>query len=124
MVKEGTRRRTAPWTNEDVKKCKHELNVAKKKFRRRQTPNNLQSKRVKEEECEKICEKANYEWTENICMKINDCSDPKQIWQNFRTLTSYQDEDAGGVLPFMDMDNKPIFDKSEKSKVLQGVFFW
>ena len=54
MVKEGTRRRTAPWTNEDVKKCKHELNVAKKKFRRRQTPNNLQSLRVMEEESGKI----------------------------------------------------------------------
>ena len=73
--------------------------------------------------CEKICEKAKSEWTENICMKINDCSDPKEIWHNFRTLTSYQDEDAGGVLPLMDMDNKPIFDKSEKSKVLQDVFF-
>ena len=48
-------------------------------------------------------------------------SDPKEIWQNFRTLTSYQDEDAGGVLPLMDMDNKPIFDKSEK--IPQDVLF-
>ena len=122
-VKEGSRRKLAPWTNEEVKNSKHELNVAKKKFRRRQTPNNLQSLREIEEQCEKVCEKAKSEWTGNICDKINDCNDPKEIWQNFRALTSYQDEDAGGVLPLMDIDNNPVFNKSEKCKILQNVFF-
>ena len=55
-VKEGGRRRVAPWTNEEVKKSKHDLNVAKKKFRRRQTPNNLQSLKEVEEQCEIVCD--------------------------------------------------------------------
>ena len=122
-VKEGCRRQVAPWMNEEVKKCKHEVNVAKKKFRRRQTPQNLQSLKEIEEELEKIGDKAKSEWTENLCDKINECKSPKEIWQNFRALTSYQDEDAGGVLPLIDLSNNAIFDKTEKCKVLQEVFF-
>ena len=33
--------------------------------------------------------KAKSEWTENICMKINDYNNPKEIWQNLRALTSF-----------------------------------
>ena len=122
-VKEGSRRKMAPWTSEEVKNSKHELNVAKKKFRRRQTPDNLQSSHEAEEECEKVCDKAKSEWTENICIKINECNDPKEIRQNFKALTTYQGEDAGGVLPLIGLDNKPVFDKAEKCNVLEEVFF-
>ena len=53
MVKKGSRRRMAPWTYEEVKNSKHELNVTKKKFRRRQTPNILHSLRENEESMKK-----------------------------------------------------------------------
>ena len=81
MVKKGSRRRMAPWTYEEVKNSKHELNVTKKKFWRRQTPDILHSLRENEEKYEKVCDKAKSEWTENICMKKNDCNNPKEIWQ-------------------------------------------
>ncbi|MEW8548699.1 MAG: reverse transcriptase family protein, partial [Candidatus Thiodiazotropha sp.] len=122
-VRDRNRRSKAPWTNEEVKTTKHDLNKAKKKFRRRQTPNNLNSLRENEEKYEKACEKAKSEWTDNICIKINECRNPKEIWQNFRALTSYQDEEAGGVLPLIDLDKKIVFDPVEKCKVLQEVFF-
>ena len=83
----------------------------------------MQSLHETEEECDKVCNKAKAEWTDNICIKINECNDPKEIWQNFRALTTYQDEDAGGVLPLIGLDNKPVFDKAEKCKVLEEVFF-
>ena len=35
----------------------------------------------------------NVEWTDNLCEKINNCNNPKEIWQNFRALTSYQNMD-------------------------------
>ncbi|MEW8546772.1 MAG: reverse transcriptase family protein, partial [Candidatus Thiodiazotropha sp.] len=123
LVKEGSRRKKAPWINEDVKEIKHQLNVAKKKFRRRQTPNNLNSLRETEIKYDAVCEKAKHEWTEQICCKINECKNPKEMWQNFRALTSYQDEDTGGVLPLIGLDQNPIFDPKEKCKILEDVFF-
>ena len=45
------------------------------------------------------------------------------MWRHFRELTSYQDEEAGGVLPLMNDEDEPIFNQKEKCHVLQVVFF-
>ena len=47
----------------------------------------------------------------------------KRYGKNFRALTSHQDENVGGVLTLIDMDQKAVFGKSEKCMVLQYVHF-
>ncbi|MEW8544656.1 MAG: reverse transcriptase domain-containing protein [Candidatus Thiodiazotropha sp.] len=94
-----------------------------KRFRRRNTPNNLTLLRVKEDTYDSVCEKAKREWTDQTCMKINEGSNPKEMWEHFRNLTTYEDQNTGGVLPLLDSENKAIFSNTEKSKILQDVFF-
>ena len=51
----GKQRTKPPWYNEECANCKHELNVAKKQFKRRNTPNNLMEIR----ECEQKFDEKN-----------------------------------------------------------------
>ena len=56
-------------------------------------------------------------------MRINKSNNPEEIWQNFRSLTSYQDENSGGVLPYKDSEQNAVCNSADKCKVLQDVFF-
>ena len=49
-------------------------------------------------------------------------TDQKEKWRHFKSLTSYRDEDVGGVLPLLNED-RPVFDANEKGQWLQDVFF-
>ena len=118
------KRRTKPlWYNEECGKSENEVNVAKKLFKRRNTPNNLIKISEAEENFNKQSKVAKEEWTRQICKKIKDCNSPGEMWRQFRLLTSYQDESDDGVLPLLDDSNTPIFEPKEKCKVLQEVFF-
>ena len=50
-------------------------------------------------------------------------STPKEMWDSFKSLTSYQDLDGGNVLPLLDRDNNPVFEYDQKSEILQETFF-
>jgi hypothetical protein len=118
------RRRTSPpWTTEVVKEVKHELNKAQKSFKRRSTEQNyhkLQSAKVKYDEAVKV---AKDQCVERICGKLSSTKDPKELWNCFRSLTSYQNLDGCDVLPLLDGQNLPRFHKDEKCQLLQGTFF-
>ena len=75
------------------------LNAAKKTYKRRRTPNEC----LKEKECEleKVSVLAKESWTEVVCDKISCANSAKEMWENFRVLTSYQDNGKGGVLLFL-----------------------
>ena len=45
------------------------------------------------------------------------------MWQNLKTLTSYQDLDGGNVLPLLNEDNQSVFDMQGKCDRLQDTFF-
>ena len=41
------------------------------------------------------------------------------MWQLFKKLTSYHDEDGVGLLPLLDEHNTAVFDKEGKSEILR-----
>ena len=47
----------------------------------------------------------------------------KEMWDTFKTLTSYQDLDGGNILPLLDKDNNPVFELERKCQILQDTFF-
>ena len=117
------RRKTPPWMDDNVKKKKNDLNVAKKHFKRRQTPQLLQELKTKEEEYTTSCTEAKSIWVEDTCRSIDSCSNPKEKWRAFHKLTTYEETDGGIVLPMLDENKTPIFDRTEKCKLLQKTFF-
>ena len=62
-------------------------------------------------------------WVKTLCDKITYSSSPKEMWDSFKSLTSYQDLDGGNILPLLDQDNNPVFELEEKCKILQDTFF-
>ena len=60
---------------------------------------------------------------ESLCDKIMYSSTPKEMWDTFKTLTSYQDLDGGNILPLLDKDNNHVFDLEQKCQILQDTFF-
>ena len=122
-IKMHRSRRNPPWWNEDVKKAKNELNKAKKSFRRRNIPNNLEKLKQCEAQFEKIKEETKETWTKQLCDKITYAGSPKEMWESFNSLTTYQDCGRGGVLPLIDEMNCPVFGREEKCAVLEKVFF-
>ena len=123
MVQFGKRRTKPLWYNEECRKSKQEVNVAKKLFKGWNTPNNLIRISEAEENFNKQRKVAKEEWTQQICEKIKECNSPGEKWRQSRLLTSYQDERDDGVFLLMDESNTPIFEPKEKCKVLQEVFF-
>ena len=75
-----------------------------------------------ETEYEEECEKAKENWINDTCSRMEVITDPKEKWRQFKSLTSYRDEDVGGVLPLLN-ENRPVFDANEKGQLLQDVFF-
>ena len=121
-IKVTDRRRDPLWINDEVKEKKTELNRVKKVFKKRSTPSNLNRMREVETEYEEECEKAKDNWINDTCSRMEVITDPKEKWRQFKSLTSYRDEDVGGVLPLLNED-RPVFDANEKSQLLQDVFF-
>jgi len=112
-----------PWFNPEVKEAKNALNIAKKHFRRRKTPELLQNLKEKEATFEKICDTAKTDWVEETCDTINKCKNPKEKWSAFHRLTSYQNSNRGIVLPLVNTDNEPVFDSNSKCDILKETFF-
>lgn len=117
------RRKKPPWWTEETASSKHELNIAKKTYKRRRTPFNFNNLREKEDVFKKMSENSKEEWTQNLCKKISMAKSQKDMWDSFKNLTSYQDYNNGGVLPLLDDDHTPIFDNLEKCNILQNIFF-
>ena len=89
---------------------KHELNTAKKSYKRRSTPQNLLKLREIEIKYEETTEQQKEVWIDSLCNKLSRTKSQKELWDSFKSLTSYQDLDGGNVLPLYDQDNNPIFD--------------
>ena len=122
-VKKANRRKKPPWWNDTVSASKQELNKAKKDFRRRRTPANFQKLKASEDTLDSVIAEAKTEWTQELCDKITYAGSSKEMWEHFNSLTTYQDHSGGGVLPLIDRNGKPVFDRQEKCKVLEDVFF-
>ena len=122
-VKSVNRRKKPPWWNErmnEVKKC---LNKAKRTYKRHSTEGNFIALQSIETEFKKAEEEEKDKWVKILCDKITYSSTPKEMWDSFKSLTSYQDLDGGNVLPLLDRDNNPVFEYEEKSEILQETFF-
>ena len=122
-VKSQKQRKKPPWWNNDVANAKCEVNKAKKSFRRRRTPINFETLIKCEDILESVTENAKTEWTELICDRITYASSSKEMWENFNKLTSYEDYNRGGVLPLLDENENPIFNREEKCQILEKIFF-
>ena len=122
-IKSQHRRKKPPWWNEDVARARSALNAAKKTYKRRRTPNNFECLKEKECELEKVSVLAKESWTEVVCDKISCANSAKEMWENFRVLTSYQDNGKGGVLPLFDENKRPAFSREDKCFILQNTFF-
>ncbi|MEW8548387.1 MAG: reverse transcriptase domain-containing protein [Candidatus Thiodiazotropha sp.] len=122
-IKVHSRRKKPPWWDDEVKVVKNELNKAKKSFRRRRTPNNFEDLKVCEARFEEVKEAAKISWTKQLCDTIAFAGSAKEMWESFNTLTTYQDFSRGGVLPLIDKNNRPVFQREEKCEVLEKVFF-
>ena len=83
----------------------------------------MTSLRLEEEQYVEVCEKAKSRWVSEVCCKLNESKDPKTMWRQFRKLTSYQDDDVGGVLPLMNETEEPVFDQLQKCMILEKAFF-
>ena len=122
-LKLQSRRKKPPWWTDVVGEAKNELNKAKKGFRCRRTPSNLEKLKTCENAFEKAKEEAKVEWTQVLCDKITYASSSKEMWESFNALTTYEDNDRGGVLPLMDENDNPTFGREEKCEILEKVFF-
>ena len=56
----------------------------------------MQDLRQKEEAIEMVSAVAKEEWSKLTCDKIVYASNPKEMWDNFRMLTTYQEKSGGG----------------------------
>jgi hypothetical protein len=120
----GNKRRLAPpWLSEEAKEARHALNVAKKGYRRRSTGQNYDKLVAAKQQCEETESKAKEQWVDAVCEKLNTTRNPKELWDSFRNLTSYQLRDGCKVLPLMDDQDNPVFEKQEQCKFLQDAFF-
>ena len=55
--------------------------------------------------------------------KINECRDPKEMWRQFRRLSSYEDGNASGVLPLLNDQGEAVFDTKDKCNIIENAFF-
>ena len=117
------RRKRPPWYNEEVQRARHEVNIVRKSYKRRKTPTTLTELRQKEDELNLIEEKAKQKWTEEVCEKVSNADTHSEMWQHFKKLTTYHDEDGVGVLPLLDEHNTAVFDKEGKAEILKNTFF-
>ena len=122
-LKSQNRRKKTPWRNKDVANAKCKVNKAKKSFRRRRTPYIFENLKNCENALEEVKENAKAEWTKVVCDKITYASSSKEMWESFNTLTSYQDYNRGGVIPLLDDDGSPVFNREDKCLILENVFF-
>jgi ribonuclease HI len=123
LVSCSRRRLAPPWMTDAVKEARHGYNVAKKGFKRRATDQQLhkllESKRRRDE----AEEEAKKQWVDGVCDKMTSTKDSKELWDCFRSLTSYQNLDGCDVLPLLDEQNVPRFLVEEKCSLLQDTFF-
>jgi exonuclease III len=118
------RRRTTPsWMSDTVNEARHLLNATKKNFKRRSTDQNYQKLLQAKSKCEKAEDEAKEKWVDSVCVKLNSSKNPKDLWDCFRQLTSYQERDGCDVLPLVNEKGEPEFEKEVKSKILQRTFF-
>ena len=68
-------------------------------------------------------DEAKESWAKQLCDKIAFAGSPKEMWESFNKLTTYQDYGRGGVLPLLDENDCPVFEREEKCAVLEKVFF-
>jgi hypothetical protein len=122
-VRVNGRRTIPPWMCEEVREAIHQLNMANKSFKRRMTDQIHDKLTEAKRRCEGEEEKAKERWVEGVCLKLNTASNPKKLWDCFRQLTSYQVREGGEVLPLVNDKNEPVFDREEKSRMLQQTFF-
>ncbi len=121
QVTVSKRRKKPPWWNEQTAETKQSWNSAKKQFRRRSTPQLFKQLKEKELEYDRSVEIAKESWVAGVCTKLNLAASPKDIWQCFRQLTSYQEEGGTGVLPLRKKDGSYEFDSEERPKILEDA---
>ena len=68
-------------------------------------------------------DEAKESWAKQLCDKIAFAGSPKEMWESFNKLTTYQDYGRGGVLPYLDEKDCPVFEREEKCAVLEKVFW-
>ena len=122
-VQNVNRRKKPPWWNDRMSEIKTRLNKAKRTYKRRSTQTNFNTIEAVEVEFKAAEEEEKDKWVESLCDKITYSSTPKEMWDSFRTLTTYQDLDGGNILPLLDKDNNPVFDLEQKCQILQDTFF-
>ena len=111
------------YRKKERKKELETFDSAEKSFRRRRTPYNFENLKNCENALEEVKENAKAEWTKLVCDKITYASSSKEMWESFNTLTSYQDYNRGGVIPLLDDDGSPVFNREDKCLILENVFF-
>ena len=80
-------------------KLKKELNKAKRTYIRRSTEGKFEALNLVEAKFKETEEEEKDKWVKTLCDKITYSSSPKEMWDNFKSLTSYQDLDGGNILP-------------------------
>ena len=122
-VQNDNRRRKPPWWNDRMTEIKKRLNNAKRTYKRRSTQSNFETIESVESEFKVAEEEEKDKWVESLCDKITYSGSPKEMWDTFKSLTSYQDQDGGNILPLLDKDNNPVFELEQKCQILQDTFF-
>lgn len=118
-VKSVNRRQKPPWWNDKMSEIKQKLNNSKRSYKRRSTQRNFEILKSVEVEFKAAVEEEKNKWVELLCDKITYSNTPKEMWDTFKTLTSYQDLDGGNILPLLDRDNNPVFELEQKCQILQ-----
>ena len=109
------------WWNQNVEEKRHNLNKSQRAFKLRNTPANLSTLNIAEEEYVKAKDLALENWSENICTSINHSRNIKDKWSEFRKFTKKKTDNT--ILPFIQQNNDVIFDESDKAKELEHTFF-
>ena len=69
-----------------------------------------------------LIEIANVAWTGVLCGKILFASLAKEMLASLNKLTTYQEQNIGGVLPLKDEHGNAALDSREKRELLERVF--
>ena len=69
---------------------------------------------------DKVKEKAQEEWTDKLLLSFENAGTAKKRWEVYRKLTDKKTDNS--VLPLLDINGSPVFEKKEKCKLFEQVF--
>ena len=120
-IKIRNRQKRPCWWNEHVKSAKKSLNHFQRKFKKRNTVQNKLDLITAEEGFAKAKEDAQESWTGELLDKFDNTRNPREMWDVYKKMT--KKDQSKSVLPLIQEDSEPVFDPTDKCKLLQEAFF-